>query len=133
MELDKYVMGGNATFTLVHKPTSIRYTYKVTQDGSNPRRFFVRVLFGPDNESDYRYLGLFYDDTLRIRPTKASCVIESSTRFKLFQRLLDTIDAGDTDENCLFYPSGKCARCGRKLTTPESIESGFGPECIKYV
>jgi len=24
----------------------------------------------------------------------------------------------------------RCGRCGRVLTVPESVESGFGPECI---
>src|SRR5262249_13335004 len=24
---------------------------------------------------------------------------------------------------------GRCGRCGRRLTVPESIESGYGPEC----
>jgi len=28
------------------------------------------------------------------------------------------------------YHEGRCGRCGRKLTTPASIEAGFGPECI---
>jgi hypothetical protein len=25
--------------------------------------------------------------------------------------------------------SGRCGRCGRTLTTPDSIERGLGPEC----
>jgi hypothetical protein len=29
------------------------------------------------------------------------------------------------------WHEGSCARCGKKLTVPESIESGFGPECVK--
>ena len=28
---------------------------------------------------------------------------------------------------------GRCARCGRALTVPESIDSGFGPECARKV
>lgn len=27
---------------------------------------------------------------------------------------------------------GKCGRCGRNLTHPQSIETGFGPECVKH-
>lgn len=30
-----------------------------------------------------------------------------------------------------FWHEGRCARCSRRLTVPESISSGFGPECIK--
>jgi hypothetical protein len=34
---------------------------------------------------------------------------------------------------CTVHHEGRCGRCGRTLTVPESIESGFGPECINYV
>jgi len=29
-----------------------------------------------------------------------------------------------------FFHEGKCGKCGRKLTTPESIKNGFGPTCL---
>jgi hypothetical protein len=32
-----------------------------------------------------------------------------------------------------WWHEGICGRCGRRLTVPESIESGFGPECRKAV
>ena len=28
---------------------------------------------------------------------------------------------------------GKCGRRNKTLTVPESVESGFGPECIKAI
>jgi hypothetical protein len=31
------------------------------------------------------------------------------------------------------WHEGRCGRCGRKLTVPESIESGFGPECASIL
>ena len=31
------------------------------------------------------------------------------------------------------WHEGKCGRCGAKLTVPESVASGFGPECVKLV
>ena len=30
-----------------------------------------------------------------------------------------------------FWHEGRCGKCGKKLTTPESIERGLGPECAK--
>jgi hypothetical protein len=30
---------------------------------------------------------------------------------------------------CEVYHEGRCGRCNRKLTVPESIETGLGPEC----
>lgn len=31
------------------------------------------------------------------------------------------------------YHLGRCGRCGRALTVPSSVESGFGPECAGRV
>lgn len=36
-------------------------------------------------------------------------------------------------ENINVYHHGICCKCGRKLTTPESLESGIGPECRKLL
>lgn len=36
-------------------------------------------------------------------------------------------------EEAVWWHEGRCGRCGRRLTVPESIESGFGPECIKHI
>jgi len=30
------------------------------------------------------------------------------------------------------FHEGKCCRCGRRLTTPTSVQNGIGPECIKH-
>jgi hypothetical protein len=29
-----------------------------------------------------------------------------------------------------FWHEGRCGRCGRRLTVPDSIASGYGPECV---
>lgn len=126
-----YVLAGRAIFTIT-AANNTRYTYRVSQDKDNPRRFFVRVLFGPDNEQDYRYLGLFYDDSLKLRLTKASIVESKDNKALVFQALLDDIDRGYKVGEYSLYPSCKCARCGRRLTTPESIKLGLGPECVNY-
>lgn len=36
-------------------------------------------------------------------------------------------------EQAEWWHEGVCGRCGRRLTVPESIETGFGPECRKSV
>jgi hypothetical protein len=33
-------------------------------------------------------------------------------------------------DGVVIWHEGRCGRCGRRLTVPESIESGYGPECI---
>jgi hypothetical protein len=39
----------------------------------------------------------------------------------------------DLPESVEFFHEGRCGKCGRKLTTPESVTAGFGPECIKTI
>jgi hypothetical protein len=29
------------------------------------------------------------------------------------------------------HHEGRCGKCGRLLTVPESVETGIGPECAK--
>lgn len=39
--------------------------------------------------------------------------------------------AGQDLPECEVWHEGRCGRCGRKLTVPESIETGIGPDCAK--
>ena len=36
-------------------------------------------------------------------------------------------------ESVVIHHENRCGRCGKRLTVPESIESGYGPECIKLM
>jgi hypothetical protein len=49
---------------------------------------------------------------------------------KTFKTLLESIAKGALPSGWEFRHEGRCGRCGRTLTVPESIDSGFGPECI---
>ena len=66
--------------------------------------------------------------------TKASKFNKDSIPFKVFcfvQRVLH----GDQElpKGYSILNSGRCFRCNRKLTTPESIKTNYGPECIKRI
>ena len=84
-EAMSFIQAGNATFTVVSKKTQARFTYKVTESNDG-RVFFVGVLTGPNNETDYQYLGVIRDGLFR-RTTKSrisedapSAVAKSGTR-----------------------------------------------------
>ena len=53
----QFALAGNARFTLVSKSTQARFTFKVKQSEDNATMHFVSVLTGPDNWSNYSYLG----------------------------------------------------------------------------
>lgn len=133
-----YVTGGHAVFTLQSTKLDKRYTYKINADSKCENRFYANVLYGPDNGTDYRFLGFFYRDNFTLKASKYTNfehnIINTDNRFRMLEVFLQILCTEDElPETCIFYPSGRCARCGRLLTTPESIESGFGPECIKHV
>lgn len=129
-DIPAFILGGRAIFTLYSKKIDQRYTYKIEEDKNHPGRFFAKVLFGQDNTNDYRYIGLFYKDTLSLRTSTCAHLPHTAPQFTMLQYFL-TILKGQYEwpDTCEFYPSGRCAACGRVLTTPESIKRGFGPEC----
>ena len=43
------------------------------------------------------------------------------------------ISTDNVPEFVSVHHAGRCGRCGRKLTVPTSIESGFGPDCLGKV
>lgn len=127
-----FIFGGNATFTILNEKTHNRFTFKVVARKKNDDGHtihFVKVLRGTDNEHDYTYMGCVVDQ-LDFKTTQKSRVSVKAMSFKAFEWLMNVLTAGKKlPDNVHFYHAGRCARCGRKLTVPESIESGFGPEC----
>lgn len=126
-----FLFAGKACFTLKSRKTGTHFTYKVShkKDGDVS---FVSLLTGPNNTEDYRYLGLLPDnDATRLRGVGRgkSCAGPEAPSARAFQFLLDSIWRGQIPEALEIWHEGRCGRCGRVLTVPESIERGIGPEC----
>lgn len=126
-----FIFAGKAVVTLRSAKTGTRYTYKVSKaeeregqriEAASPR-YFVSLLTGPENTSDYTYLGMVSNGELRL--TKASKMPITAAPVKAMQFAL----AHPTAPELEIFHEGRCGRCGRVLTVPESVESGFGPEC----
>jgi hypothetical protein len=124
-----FITAGKAFFTIRSEVTQTRFTYKV-QKVEDKDMWFVSVLSGPNNESDYIYIGCINPAGLFIH-TKGSKVTPEAQSFKAFAWFWKRID--NLPEVVSVFHEGRCGRCGRKLTVPESVESGFGPECIQMV
>lgn len=130
-KLRKYLLAGKCIFTLNSTKINKRYTYLLQKDKRNEDRYFAKVLIGDDNENDYRFIGYFYKDTLSLRTSTAAHLPHTAPQFVMLQYFLRIVAQEIPWPNtCEFYPSLRCARCGRLLTTPESIEQGLGPECM---
>lgn len=129
--IKKFLMAGHAVFTIRSIKTQVRYTYRVNwpKEGSNMR--FVSVLSSGDL---YQYFGNLTTDG-RYWHGKKSHVTPDAPSVKAFEWFLRHLLMNNTKalSQMEFWHEGFCCRCGRPLTTPESIERGTGPHCAKMM
>lgn len=128
-----FVLAGNATFTLVSEQTGARFTYRVRAGKGDGAPLFVHLLTGPDNARDYTYLGCVWvgGSSPRYVHGKRSPVSTSAPGAKGFAWFARQVFGRGVLEGAAFHHEGRCCRCGRLLTVPESVVSGWGPECAK--
>lgn len=139
----EFVLAGNATVTLQSRKSGNHFTYRVRQatdrsTGEPVNRWFVSLMNGPDNESSYAYIGLLDADAhssgmIQFRQTakcRAGADAPSVCGFVFFWRAV--VD-GRMPADMIVRHEGRCGRCNRKLTVPESIDRGIGPECATRV
>ena len=118
-----YILAGLATFTIRNPATGTRFTFRVKRVDDRPSFYFVGLLNGPDNGSDYQYLGVVDHGAFRLTAkSRVSIDAPSAQAFSWLSRNWE-------DERVEVWHEGRCGRCGRRLTVPESIESGIGPVC----
>src|SRR5580658_5026755 len=143
MRINKdWILAGESIFTIeipasanVDKP---HYTFKVQKVEASdrwPEAFFTKLLTGCDNENSYTYVGKMNPATGQTKTTGKSTKFEGTYPLRLLNRTLARVWANENEafENAGYHVhhEGKCGRCGRTLTVPESIETGYGPECSK--
>lgn len=135
MNRRQFVFAGNAIFTITSKRTRQSFTFRVKEGESRdgrPAPVFASVLTGPDNTSDYTYLGMVQEPAGALPslvPTRASRISTNAPSFRALEWFLQHIDSDAVE----FRHCGRCGRCGRVLTVPSSIDSGLGPECAGKV
>lgn len=129
-----FVKAGYAIFTVTSK-TGEYYTYRVEYSAGSDNfapAWFVQLLTGPDNTSDYSYLGLLDAKTGFVRLSKKSRYSDEALPVKVIRWALGMVWAGKSlPEGYSIEHMGLCGHCGRALTTPESLAIGIGPKCRK--
>lgn len=125
-----FLLAGNSRFTIVSTGTGQRFTYRVRKADDKPA--FVSLLSGSDNENDYEFLGTIFNER-SYRHGQKSRVGKNALSAKAIDWFLQKLlIEGRVPETVEFWHEGRCGRCARALTDPVSIQSGFGPECVKY-
>ena len=124
-DIERFVFAGKAHFTIRSRKTGTRFTFKVSASDDG-KCYFVKVLNGPDNYRNYQYMGMIFVPKLEaLRWTKKSKVSKDAPSFKAAAFFFSNIGHSSVE----FFHEGKCGRCNKKLTVPESIQTGLGPVC----
>ena len=133
-----FFLGGKATFTVQNNETGQHRTYKIRKPEPTPQypnpAWFVKVMTGTDNEAHYSYIGRLDPDKGTVNLTRASKFAEDSDTVKAARWVIGRVINQTQIPDCIdIRHSGKCGRCGRTLTTPESLDCGIGPECRRIM
>ena len=120
-----FIFGGNALFTVKNIKTENRFTFKVIKHKKEDI-FFVKVLTNPDM---YEFIGSIRKGT-DYKHSSKSRISDDAQSVKVFGYLVNKLNTNTLPEFIQIWHEGRCGRCGRTLTVPESIESGFGKYCL---
>lgn len=126
----EFILGGKAIFTLRSQRTGEHVTLRARQSERGDM-FFIGLMTG-DNEFGYSYLGqvaIGAGEKLWYSHGRKSTVSADCKQAKAAQWALGHLLNGRMPQGLEVWHEGQCRACGRKLTMPESIQAGIGPEC----
>lgn len=125
----RFMLAGKAHVTFQSRKTGTRFTYRITladRRPDMPRLHFVAVLTAPDH---YEYLGTVYQHIRAYSHGRKSRIDREAPSAIAFTWVWSRLAAGEMHPKLAVYHEGRCGRCGRRLTTPQSISTGLGPVC----
>lgn len=139
--LNLHVQAGRSVLTVKSRATGERFTFRFSRPDEEPGRarpVWASVLTGPDNESCYEFLGTVWPDggaAFRYAHGRKSRFGSDAPSAKAVAWIARHLGARANAllEKAEWWHEGRCGRCGRTLTVPESVETGFGPDCAKIV
>lgn len=114
----------------VHNPVSGQHrTFKIhtVRKGNLAGKRLISVLYGDDNENDYRAFG-FVDERGRV-------IVWRRYRGTEYEKMGNIINFPEWFRNhrgLEYKLSVRCRKCNRTLTDPQSIDLGIGPVCRSW-
>lgn len=121
----------NGTYTVV-SPSGDHRTLEIRTQADKadflPGKRIISMLTGPNNEVDYTGFGFVTDQGIRVWKKQQTDFYLKVTKM-LWSLLEDGASSPYRAKGVEVMVEKRCLRCNRKLTTPESIERGIGPEC----
>lgn len=109
--------GKHRTFRIHTQPLDAKF---------KPGMRILSLLVGPDNGGDFKQFA-FVDEFGAVKVWRK---VKSRVTDK-FAAMIERPDDFMRNFGLRYQFEGKCRKCNRRLTSPESIENGIGPECAK--
>jgi len=132
----EYILAGDAVLTFRNSETGNRFTYRISRpkDADEKCPHFVKARTGSGSDNgQYAYFANIWPDEKRglkgLQHGRRSQLTYDDLSVQAFAWIWDHID--DLPDSIEVWHEGRCLRCGRQLTVPESIAQGYGPECIQ--
>lgn len=127
IDISNYIHGGHGVVTLV-APDGVYHTYMFKKPyGTDKFKDGTLFAYCLEGKNRCNYVGMW--DTRNFRKTTNSEYEEDTDQFR-GARYIIYMSLKDFNTPMKLYHEGVCCRCGRPLTTPESIERGMGPVCM---
>lgn len=129
----QFMLAGDATITIKSLTSGLHFTYRIQRADEkpgdrNPAPWFVKLLV---NGEDWLYLGMLSDwqGKVGFRLTSKSAHAQDAKTVKAFTFAWAHIQTDRLPAGLEIRHEGRCGRCNRALTHPESLDLGIGPEC----
>jgi hypothetical protein len=132
----------NGEYTIVN-PNGEHRTFKIhtARKGGLAGKRIVSLMTGSDNESSYTGFAFLNNSSVKVWRKKQDKL--TNCYATLLECIFATLENSDLEQvesafDCFgrtykVMLSKRCYRCNRKLTNPESIRLGVGPECATKI
>jgi hypothetical protein len=125
------------TFRNTEKETHMTIKVKQARDKFDRKKklpiFFLSVSLLGDRNTGYIHAATIYQDTMNIK--LSSSAQNNEQLLKVVQFIWNALANPQIlkDKKVALLHEGRCCRCSMPLTHPESINTGFGPDCLEHI
>lgn len=125
-----FLLAGKCTCSIRNNKTGNEYLFEIDENSKNDKMYFIQSITGM-GKIYAGYLFLQEDGSITYNKGPKGQIPEEDKRIQSILYVLKNYEV--LPPYVIVQHLGKCARCRRKLTDPESIRRGLGPECAKKV
>jgi hypothetical protein len=119
-------LAGKSRLTIKNPETGNHIKIRMRRKKDSPVYYLQLAILG-DSDPGYRYAGAYQVESNKFFPAKD--IQRGSRMERIASFLIEAVSNPFRLNRMEIMHEGQCCRCGRKLTHPESIQHGIGPEC----